>query len=196
MFFFRRKDLKKLDDKALVEKYQRFSNSKYVEVLFERYFHLVFGVCLKFLKNEFESNEAVLAVYERLLNDLKEKEIENLGPWLHVVSRNYCLTYLRTKSRALKREQLYEEEIRSGEDFEEESPVEVKEQQLNKLEEAIGQLKEEQKQCVELFYLKQLCYKEVAEITGFDMKQVKSHIQNGKRNLKIILSQYNEFAAG
>lgn len=194
MFFFRRKDLKKLDDRALIDKYRSSGNSKYVEVLFERYFHLVFGVCLKFLKNEFESNEAVLAVYERLVNDLKEKEIDNLGPWLHVVSRNYCLMYLRTKSRALKREQVYEEEIRQGEDFEQEEALVVKEQQLTKLEEAMEQLKAEQKQCVELFYLKQLCYKEVAEITGFEMKQVKSHIQNGKRNLKIILSQYNEFA--
>lgn len=196
MFFFRRKDLKKLDDRQLIEKYQKTGNGKYVEVLFERYFHLVFGVCLKFLKNEFEGNEAVLAVYERLLKDLKEKEIESIGAWLHVVSRNYCLMYLRTKGRALKREKLYEEEISKGEEFEDVGEYEVKEQQLSKLEEAIGKLSKDQKQCIELFYIKQHCYKEVADLTGYDLKQVKSHIQNGKRNLKIILSQYNEFATG
>jgi len=196
MIFFRQKDLTKLDDGELIVKYRSSRNSKYVEVLFERYFHLVFGVCLKFLKNEFESQEAVLALYERLLGDLYEKEIENLGSWLHVVSRNYCLMYLRTKGRALKREKMYEQEIRSAEVFNSEENYEVKENQLGKLEEALEKLKDEQKQCIELFYLEQHCYKEVADKTGFSMKQVKSHIQNGKRNLKIILSQYNEFAAG
>jgi DNA-directed RNA polymerase specialized sigma24 family protein len=40
-----------------------------------------------------------------------------------------------------------------------------------------------------LFYLKELSYKEVADITQLDLKQVKSNIQNGKRNLQLILAQ-------
>ncbi len=194
MFFFNRKNIKKLDDHELIEKYRQSGSSKYLEVLFERYFHLVFGVCLKYLKNEYESNEAVLAIYERLLKDFEEKEIDNINAWLYVVTRNYCFTYLRTKGRALKRENEYEVEIKSAPEVDDSEDIEVKEKQLTKLEQAIEKLKSEQKQCIVLFYIKQYCYKEVSEQTGFSMNEVKSHIQNGKRNLKMILSQYNEFA--
>ncbi len=194
MLFFGRKDIKKLDDIELARRYRKSSDSKYMEVLFERYFHLVFGVCLKYLKNEFEAKESVLAIYERLLKEFKEQEIDNIPSWLHVVSRNYCFTYLRTKGRALNREKKYEAEIKEASKYEEVEDVELKEVQLTKLEIALKKLKEDQKTCIELFYLEQSCYQQVPHRTGFNLKEVKSHIQNGKRNLKIILSQYNEFA--
>ena len=194
MLFFGRKDIKKLSDVDLASRYRKTSDSKYMEVLFERYFHLVFGVCLKYLKNEFEAKESVLAIYERQLKEFKGQEIDNIPSWLHVVSRNYCFTYLRTKGRALNREKKYEAEIKNASLHEEVEDLEIKEVQLTKLETALDKLKEDQKACIELFYLQQLCYQDVAQKTGFNLKQVKSHIQNGKRNLKIILSQYNEFA--
>lgn len=194
MFFFKRKNIKKLDDRELIERYKKTGSNKYVEALFERYFHLVFGVCLKYLKNEYESNEAALAIYERVLKDFEDKEIDNVSAWLYVVTRNYCFTYLRTKGRALKRESEYEVEIQNAPEVDDTADYEVKEKQLTKLEQAIEKLKAEQKQCIELFYIQQHCYKEVSEKTGFSMNEVKSHIQNGKRNLKLILSQYNEFA--
>jgi RNA polymerase sigma-70 factor (ECF subfamily) len=53
-----------------------------------------------------------------------------------------------------------------------------------KLKECIEKLSDEQKQCIKLFYYKEKCYKEISDITKFDLKKVKSHIQNGKRNLK------------
>jgi RNA polymerase sigma-70 factor (ECF subfamily) len=40
---------------------------------------------------------------------------------------------------------------------------------------------------VERFYLHQQSYQQIAEGTGYSLSQVKSHIQNGKRNLKLLL---------
>jgi len=56
-----------------------------------------------------------------------------------------------------------------------------------KLKEAMTSLNREQGLCVTLFYLEEKSYKEVVEITGFSSNQVKSYIQNGKRNLKLYL---------
>jgi RNA polymerase sigma factor (sigma-70 family) len=58
------------------------------------------------------------------------------------------------------------------------------ENQLEKLQDAVTRLSEEQKQCIELFYFKQKSYKEVADLTGYSVNEVKSYLQNGKRNLK------------
>ena len=64
---------------------------------------------------------------------------------------------------------------------------EVKEKLLTNLELALTHLKEEQRTCIELFFLQEKKYEEVAELTGFSAKQVKSYIQNGKRNLAIYM---------
>ena len=63
---------------------------------------------------------------------------------------------------------------------------------LNKMMNAINELNAEQKECVSLFYLQKKSYAEIAAITGFSMMQVKSHIQNGKRNLRLMFENDNK----
>ena len=69
----------------------------------------------------------------------------------------------------------------------------LNEEKLLKLETAIEELKDEHKKCLTHFYLEKKSYEEVALMTGFDLNQVKSFIQNGKRNLKLILEKHSEF---
>ena len=115
--------------------------------------------------------------------------MKNFKAWIHTVTKNQCLMQLRKKSRANSREQDFESvEFSLASDSTEKEEIILKEQQLTHVEQAINELKPEQKTCIELFYLQQKCYQDVAEITGFTLKQVKSYIQNGKRNLKIILT--------
>ncbi len=190
---FGSKKIKQLTDLELIKKYQSTHNTQLVGELFKRYSHLVLGVSLKYLKNEEQAKDMVMQVFEKLMEDLKTNDIKNFKGWLHTVSRNHCLMYLRKHNKITAKTQDMDvvEPYISHEDNVE--GVLEKEVQLNLLEQAIHQLKPEQKTCVELFYIKQQCYNEVAEQTGFSLKQVKSYIQNGKRNLKIILSQNNEF---
>ncbi len=188
MKIFRTKNIKTISDIEIIEKYRSSNNNKYVGVLFERYSHLVYGLCLKYLKNETESKDAVILIFEKLIKDLKSNEITNFSSWLYSVSKNHCLMHLRSKQRLLKREDKYEKEAVSLNSINENPEIELKEEQLTKLEEAILKLKPEQQNCIELFYIKQKRYNEVAEITGYPIKQVKSYIQNGKRNLKLILT--------
>jgi len=72
------------------------------------------------------------------------------------------------------------------------NPVLEKERQLDKLESGIQQLNEGQKVCVELFYMKEKSYREIADLTGYSLHDVKSYIQNGKRNLKLFMQQQDE----
>ena len=64
-----------------------------------------------------------------------------------------------------------------------------KEITLTLIEASLNELGEEQKVCVTLFYLEQQSYQQVSGVTGFSMLQVKSFIQNGKRNLKLIVER-------
>ena len=182
----------KLTDEELILKYQQDRRKQWVGELFNRHAHLVFGVCLRYMKNEADAKDATLALFEKLLEDLKSKDIEKFRHWIYVVTRNHCLMILRKRSADNRNFQT----LNGSEDPESETAeVALREVKLAQLEEAMETLKEEQRQCVQLFYLEKKCYKQIAKTTGYSEKQVKSFIQNGKRNLKIKLLDHDEFKA-
>ena len=191
MRLFKSKNIESLTDNELITKYKKTGDNSLVGELYKRYSHLVYGVCLKYLKNEDGSKDAVLQIFENLLTDLKKHDIANFKSWLHSVARNHCLMFLRKKQTQLKRVNEYEATYRHEEAFAAPFTVHEKEEKevmLTKLETAMKQTRkrkheEEQLTCIELFFLKEKCYNEVAEITGYEIKKVKSYIQNGKRNL-------------
>jgi RNA polymerase sigma-70 factor (ECF subfamily) len=150
----------------------------------------VFGLGLKYLKDEDSAKDAVLAIFEKLITDLKTREVATFQHWLYAVSRNYCLEVLRSKGREEKRRYVYhaENNVNMLEESEILSLAEMKEAGLKKLEGAIARLSNDQRQCVEMFYLEEKSYKEITETTGYTIKEVKSHLQNGRRNLRILLT--------
>jgi RNA polymerase sigma-70 factor, ECF subfamily len=175
------------DDLELVRQYKASGDMGILGQLFSRYTSLVFGVCLKYLKDREEAKDTVMHVFEKLVQSLKDHNVENFKSWLYVSTRNHCLMYLRARKGRFKEEispQLMESELFS--DLEEEPE---KEQNLSKLEKCIERLGEEQKRCVQLFFLGEKCYKDITSLTGFDLNKVKSYIQNGKRNLKLCMEQ-------
>ena len=191
MRLFKAKNIQDYSDSDLITGYKKTNDNSLVGELYKRYSHLVYGVCLKYLKNEDEAKDAVLQIFENLLEDLKKHDIANFKSWLHSVARNHCLMFLRKQQTHQKRVNEYEAVYEPEESFAAPFSVhdkEEKEVMLTKLESAITQLKDEQRVCIELFFLKEKCYTEVAELTGYDIKKVKSYIQNGKRNLANIMS--------
>lgn len=147
---------------------------------------------MKYLKDEEKARDATMQIFEKLFTDLLRHNIRNFKPWLHTVTKNYCLLQLRgSRQTRLFEEEIQKElktDVESGEFMylHNENEKEIK---LKKLDDAIASLSKEQKICIELFYLKGKCYDEVSEITGYKLKQVKSYIQNGKRNLKNMLQE-------
>lgn len=196
IFSFRKKGLSDTGDDVLIAEYKRTGDNIYIGELYKRYAHLVFGVCLKYLKDDAAAQDMVMEVFEKLLTDLRHHDVQSFKSWLYMVAKNQCLMLLRKQ----KGKQPVELKTNQGDDddgameneiAEHLEDVDLKETQLQHLEEGITTLNEEQKICVELFYLQHKSYVEVAEITGYDIKQVKSYIQNGKRNLKIYLDKKN-----
>jgi RNA polymerase sigma factor (sigma-70 family) len=198
MWLINRKNFQGADDQELLSAYQKNGDRKALGILFERYSHLVFGVCMKYLKNQDDARDATMAIYEKLMEDLRRFEVKKFSSWVHSVARNYCLMQLRTRHAMLH---VDEEQGMSWDGIVEthqpphQAETENREAELQMMEEGIRSLSEEQRICIELFYLKKYCYQDVSEISGFTMLEVKSHIQNGKRNLKIyMMKKRHEFS--
>lgn len=194
MWLFRPgKNKNEANDAELIANYKKSGDKQAIGILFERYSHLVFGVCMKYLKDEEESRDAVLVIFENLLEDLNKFEIKNFSSWIHAVARNYCLMHLRKQKSLFRQHNEYELDVITAA----QNPGEINEEEqlenmLNHLRNAIQDLGEEQRACIELFYLHGKCYNDVADLTGFTLNQVKSYIQNGKRNLKQMLIKHHE----
>jgi RNA polymerase sigma factor (sigma-70 family) len=171
-----------LDDADLVQLYRKSGDVQHLGTLFKRYSGLILGVCMKYLKHHAESEDAVMEIFEKLHLDLKRVEIDYFRGWLYTVARNHCLMKLRKAGLDVE----FPEDLPPIAATEDEFDIE-KEASLQQLEQALPHLKEEQKLCVELFYLQEKSYKEVALETGFTLNEVKTHIQNGKLNLKKLM---------
>lgn len=174
-------------DDALIKQYRNGGNLQVLGELYKPYMSLVYGICLKYLKGREESRDAVMQIFEKLVDALRKHEVRNFKSWLYSLARNYCLMQLRAeKGRHFEDISLVVMESESITHQDDGLGHELK---LGRLERCIEELGPEQKQCVQLFYLKQKCYKEIQDVTGFDGNKVKSYIQNGKRNLKICMER-------
>lgn len=175
-------------DLELIEQYRKKLDQKYLAEFFTHYTHLLMGVCMKYLKNEEAAKDAVMSLYESLAEKLKSNTVQNAGAWLYVVAKNHCIGVLRKQTKLDTEQKKWVKDM----EFElTERPVSryALEDQLVALEKCIEQLTKEQSKCVGLFYLKKKSYQEITNLTGYNLKNVKSYLQNGKRNLKICIEE-------
>lgn len=172
-----------MTDQELLARYRTTGDLEVLGKLYAPYMSLLYGVCNKYLKDQQASEDAVMQIFEQLIVKLRTHEVDNFKSWLYVVGRNFCLMELRKQ----KGKQLveFDTHILDKEwNTENESSKKWDEYDFKKMEKCLSELNVNQASCVELFYLKQMCYKDIADKIGLDLKQVKSYIQNGKRNLK------------
>ena len=182
-----------LNDEELLLQFQRTGSLDTLGELYSRYMHLVYGVSLKYFENREEAKDAVMHIFEKLVIELPGQQIRNFKSWLYVLTKNHCLMQIRSQKSAAGRLEKYKIEQEFMESGQELHPLDKEDQSVeDALKECIEQLKHEQKQCIELFYYKKLCYQEIADRLKISEKKVKSYLQNGKRNLKICLERKND----
>jgi len=191
--FFQGKVKERVPEAEGLAAYRRDGDVAVLGALYEPYMDMVFGVCFQYLRDEEESKDAVMQLFEKLVTDLRHHEVANLKSWLHTVARNHCLMKLRISritvgyEPADTREQELEIEATTDDD------TVAWEGQLDALGECLQKLASRQRISIELFYLQNKCYRDIAGETGFEMGEVKSYIQNGKRKLKICIENNGSY---
>lgn len=174
-----------ITDTELLQRFYADGKNEWLGILLQRYTLLLLGTCMKYLKNEEEAKDGVQQIFLKAITELHKYKVEYFKSWIYMVAKNHCLMKLRDKNIFVpvdEKQQLPtdEESLLNATD---------KDKTLNLLESSINELSDEQKSCVTLFYLEKKSYQHIADTTGFTMMQVKSHIQNGKRNLKLLVEK-------
>lgn len=182
----KRESYSRLSDSELLDEYASDRNPVWLGILLERYTLMLLGVCMKYLRDPEEAKDAVQQVFLKVIGEVGRQPIIHFKSWLYRVTVNHCLILLRKKP--LYRTDIGSVEVAAAEPAD---LVALQEEELRieRLKNAIGNLNTDQRQCITLFYMERKSYREISEQTGYTMLQVKSHIQNGKRNLKIHLGE-------
>ena len=177
-------------DESLLKEYHSTGDLNILGELYAKHSEMVYYVCLRYLKEPEKSKDAVMQIFEDLIHKVTKQEIKDFPKWLYVVAKNFCLMALRSQKGKI--EINTDDFVEFSAKLHQEDNYIEKEERLTKLEYCISQLPEKQKVTVDLFFINEKCYKEVVEITGFTMNEVKSFIQNGKRNLKNCMQKNDE----
>lgn len=175
-----------MDERSLIALFQQKQKMQALAELYGRYVHLVSTLSHSILKQQQLTEDAVNDVFEIIARDLKTTQVQNFSSWLYSVTKFHCLKLKKKHQKEFAREDMSNEE--ASDDAITNLEMELKlQKRIALMKSSLGDIKEHQKTCIELFYLKGMSYHEVAEQTGFSVKEVKSYIQNGKRNLKNVM---------
>jgi len=179
---------KNITDQQLLEHFYADHNNEWLGILLQRYTLLLLGVCMKYLKNEEEAKDSVQQIFLKVIQELQKYKVEYFKSWIYMVAKNHCLMKLRDKQGKIVSEINDRIATAPGEETDRQALAQ-NDHTLELMEASLKELNPEQQQCVTLFYLQKKSYQEISEQTGFNMLQVKSYIQNGKRNLKILIEK-------
>jgi RNA polymerase sigma factor (sigma-70 family) len=177
-----------IPDAVLLERFYGDHNNEWLGIILQRYTLLLLGVCMKYLKNEEEAKDSVQQVFLKVIQELQKYKVEYFKSWLYMVAKNHCLMKLREKQGRTITE-INERHNSTAQEETDRQSIMQDDQTIGFMEDALNELSAEQRQCVTLFYLQKKSYQEISEITGYNMLQVKSYIQNGKRNLRNLLEK-------
>jgi RNA polymerase sigma-70 factor (ECF subfamily) len=177
-----------MSDEELLNSYRTLGDDRLLGLLLQRYTMLLFGVSMKYLKDKDTAQDAVQQVFLKAITHLPRGEVQNFKGWLYILMRNHCLQLLRDRHITANEDALRTVAAQPADS----EAIMNKERTLDKMHAALQQLGEEQRLCISLFYLQKLSYNDIIECTGFTFTQVKSYIQNGKRNLRILLTKNRE----
>jgi len=179
---------KHITDQQLLEHFYVDHDMQWLGILLQRYTLLLLGVCMKYLKNEEEAKDCVQQIFLKTITELQKYRVEYFKSWIYMVAKNHCLMKLRNRRGKIPAELTEKLLSTPGVDADIQTAVQ-NDKMIELMEQALKELNPEQQQCVTLFYLQKQSYQQIAEQTGYSMLQVKSYIQNGKRNLKLLMER-------
>ena len=192
----RQSDLQTVSDEIIIKQYKTSGEQHLIDELFKRYVHLLYGLCLNILKDKAESKDVVMESFAKMMERLEKEEVLNVKHWLTTLTRNAAISRFRKTQKARGLENEYKQQALSYvEDsgftrkYDNEEADPDAEPLENIVKKAITKLPHEQKECIQLFFYQKKKYREIAVLTGYSLDKVKSHLQNGKRNLRISLTE-------
>ncbi|MEL6655687.1 MAG: sigma-70 family RNA polymerase sigma factor [Bacteroidota bacterium] len=174
-------------DEELVRQFQQSGDRFLLGLLLRRYSQSILGTCHYYLRQPQDAEDAAMEVCELIVRQLqKPKEIKRFKDWVFIIARNYCFRKLKDNKRLTELSTEWEKDfLNSDVQYELGDTLYVQEEALYaRVDAEIQQLNEQQRLCLTAFYWQGEKYKDIAARYGMTTDEVRSAIQNGRRNLR------------
>ena len=173
-------------DDELLSRYRSTKDQKWITQLFGRYVQLIYGVCLRYTPDVREAEDFTMEIYQKVSDKALTHQIKAFKSWVYVVSKHHCLEQIRkvTGRRIESFDPDFMQlraELHPMDDMTDKLALEDK---YDRMEYCLKQLNELQKKSIDLFYYQNKSYSEIAKIIEDEVSQVRSYLQNGRRNIK------------
>jgi RNA polymerase sigma-70 factor (ECF subfamily) len=185
-----KKNISILPDEELLLQYKNSGDSLYFGELYNRYIPLIYGVCLKYFRDEDKAQDTVMQVFENLLPKISQYNIEVFRTWIYSVVKNQCLQVLRKENREISVD--FSANYMELDEILHLLEEEEDEERMDALKNCLEKLPEQQRMSIQCFFMEEMSYAEIVDTTNYTLNQVKSYIQNGKRNLKICIEKNSQ----
>jgi RNA polymerase sigma factor (sigma-70 family) len=173
------------DDRKLVEKCIK-GNSLAQKELFQKYYALMMGICLRYAANRYEAKEILQDGYIKIFNSLPDFKFEgSLEGWLRRIMVNTAID--RYRKRISEPVTI---EISENVQYREEYVMEKLDRE--DLLKAIQQLPFGYRTVFNMFVLEGFSHKDIAEKLGITEGTSKSQLAKAKETLKEILKKITE----
>lgn len=180
-----------MPDERLLERYKETKDLKWISQLFGRYVHLIYGVCLRYTPDVREAEDMTMEVYEKITSKALTHNVKQFKSWVYIVAKNHCLEKIRkmTGRRTESFDPTFMQLAAEFHPIDEVVTTELKESQFKRMEDCMNRLNDQQRKSIELFYYKNKTYSQIAAIIEDEVSQVRSYLQNGRRNIKKCVEQ-------
>ncbi|HEV3474367.1 MAG TPA: sigma-70 family RNA polymerase sigma factor [Actinomycetota bacterium] len=182
-------DGRRRSDLDLVLAFQGGDPSAYADI-YRRYRPLAERICLRFLANAFDAEEAAQETMVRVLQNLKSFNGRYaLRPWVARIARNVCLDVLRAKARrSANGEELNGDlpDQPNGNGHAEGDPSEVVERLAERkdVHDQLARLPEQHRVALVLRELEGFSHREIAQVIGTSPARVKALLHRARRGFR------------
>ncbi len=174
-----------MDDATLIAQVQA-GNAHAYRFLVEKHKNLVWHIALKLVDRQEDAEDLCQEVFLRVFRDIgKFRGEAKLSTWIGAITYNMCVGHLRKKGREIMVPIDDYTPITRGKAATENAEQAMDRKSLKKLiHRVIESLPVQYRTVITLFYLEELSYKEIEEITGMPDGTVKSYLNRGRQIIR------------
>jgi RNA polymerase sigma-70 factor (ECF subfamily) len=168
--------LNNLADEVLAERFQTTGEMMYFEEIWRRYSKVVYAKCLWFLRDASAAEDVTADVFVKVIASLRAQyRPYHFAGWLFTVGRHECINHVKQAA----------ERLRGGntDDLHLVAPGDPT--RAADIESVLSRLSAPQRIAIKLFCANRYSYEEIAALEGWTLKEVKAHLQNGRRRFKL-----------
>lgn len=172
------------DEAVLVKRFRGERDGAAFDALYRRNRRMVYGTCLRYLRDREAAEDACHDVFLQAYQQFDSLRGDVFSPWVRRIAINHCLNRQRHAATRRRIEPTLVRDFDQGRADASHAAAAARDD-LRIAAELVRGLSPKQRLVFLLRHVEQLAYDGIAEVTGLPFDEVRSALQNARRNFRL-----------